>query len=84
MGAFEIFELLGGIGGALILYVFVLAPLHSMLMSTVFGSSLVISILSSNVSDVIAWAVIGFPLMAVIGTVIYAYNQAVYRQTIGG
>lgn len=63
----------------LLLYIFVLVPVHNSIMDFMMGSGLVMSMLNYQVADVAAWIIISAPFLLIIFAALYAYNSIVYR-----
>jgi hypothetical protein len=74
-----IIEFLVGFIMSLVAYIFVMVPFHDAIMEQMFGMGLVMSTLDYQVADVIGWAVVGLPMLILIGGALYAYNAIIYR-----
>jgi hypothetical protein len=74
-----IVEFLVGFIMSLVGYIFVVVPFHDAIMEQMFSMGLVMSTLDYQVADVIGWAVVGLPMLILIGGALYAYNSIIYR-----
>jgi hypothetical protein len=79
MAAFIILEFLLTLILGLVMYTFALVPAHNAIMSGLMNAGLVMSLRNYQVADVIAWAIIGMPMLLIILAAIYAYNKITYR-----
>lgn len=63
----------------LLIYTFILAPVHNDIMGFMMSNNLIMSTTNYQVADVGAWIIIAVPFLLLIFAAIYAYNAIVYR-----